>query len=295
MRVLGFLVRAIGILILVVIGAVVALIIQGRGLATRAMPNPATALRLTPDSTLYARGQHIVRIECAGCHASSLEDDAPLTGSRDNFFDIPKGPLLGSLYAPNLTPAGPIGRASDAQIARAIREGVSFEGRPLIVMPSPHYHLMSDRDLAAVIAWIRHQAPIPTTPAARKLNLLADLVLGLHQAETSVQSPILRAIEDTPEDSTKVYGAYLTPILGCSDCHGADYKGAKSGQLAPKGPNLTRLVNDNPYEVFELALRHGVKIEGGTLDPTAMPWGTFARLSDVEAHAVYAYLKSLPK
>jgi mono/diheme cytochrome c family protein len=294
MRILGYVLRAIGVLIMVVIGAVIALILQGRGLATRAMPNPVSSLVVSPDSTLYARGQHIVQIECSGCHASTVEADAPLTGSRDNFFDIPKGPLLGTLYAPNLTPAGPLGKASDGQIARAVREGVSFDGRPLIVMPSPHYHAMSDRDLAAVIAWLRHQSPIPTTPAVRKLNLLAYLVLGIHQAETSVQNPVVKPIADTPEDSTSAYGAYLTPILGCSDCHGVDFKGAKSGQLAPHGPDLTRLVREKPYGVFELALRHGVKSTGGTLNPVSMPWGTFARLTDVEARAVFEYLKSLP-
>lgn len=295
MKVLRILFRVIAIAIAVVIAAVITLLLQGRALATRAMPNPVPALVVAPDTSLLARGQHIIDVECSGCHAPELGQTVALSGGHENFFDIPNGPKLGVIYAPNLTPGGVLKDASDGQISRAVREGVSFEGRPLLVMPSTHYHGMSDRDLASVIAWLRHQPAVDRVVPARKLAPLAYLILGLHQFETSATLPVFQPIPEVPEDSTRTYGAYLTPILGCSDCHGADYRGGHKGQLPPLGPSLTGFVSEHPYATFELALRQGVKPADGSLDPVMMPWPVFSRLTDLETRAVYEFLKAQPK
>src|SRR5262249_55472799 len=147
----------------------------------------------------------------------------------------------------------------DERIARAIREGVSFDDRPVLVMPSADFHGFSDRDAAALVAFLRSQPAVDHVVPRRAPNLLADLMLGLHVFETSLTNPIPIPIPDVPEDSSVAYGAYLAPILACRDCHGADYHGGRKGQLAPLGPSLTKLVNEQPFPVFELAVRHGVR------------------------------------
>ena len=41
------------------------------------------------------------------------------------------------------------------------------------------------------------------------------------------------------------------------------------------------------------ALREGVRPDGTTLSPS-MPWKAMGRMNDLELHALYAYLKSIP-
>lgn len=295
MKVLSWLARIVGALVALVVMVVVTLIILGHGLATRHVPRAASALAVTPDSSMIPRGEHLSAIVCAGCHAPELTARPLLSGGHENFMDIPNGPKLGVLWAPNITPGGRIKGQSDARIARAIREGISFDDRPMIVMPSSDFHGLSDRDVASLIAFLHSQPSVDHVVPARAPNLLAYIVLGTHMFETSLMNPIPNPIADVAEDSTVAYGAYLTPVLSCRTCHGPDYHGGVKGQLPPIGPSLTKLVNEQPFATFERALRQGVKPAGGSLDPSRMPWPVFANLSDLEVRAIYEFLKSQPK
>ncbi len=71
----------------------------------------------------------------------------------------------GELCAPNIT-SHETGLASwtDAEIARAIREGVDKDGRALApLMPYQVYRNMSDEDLAAVVGYLRAATPVQAT------------------------------------------------------------------------------------------------------------------------------------
>lgn len=290
------LLRTLFLVLLAIVGIVlvliVALMIQGRGLVAKKQSHAVPQLRVEPDSSLIARGAHIVEISCVGCHGKDFR--LPLSGSGENFFDIPGGPKFGTLYAPNLTPGGVVGSMSDGQLSRAIREGVGQFDRALLVMPSPRFHGMSDRDLAAVIAFMRSQPAVQSHVPDRKLNPAAYLVLGLHLFETSVQLPVTREIPDVPEAMTAEYGEYLVPLLTCADCHGENLRGGKKGQFPPIGPDLVGLVATHTLDQFERALRQGVSArDGHALDPMKMPFPIFSRLSDTDVGAIYAYLQAL--
>jgi cytochrome c553 len=298
MKVIAIMVRSLGALLAAIVVLAVALLAHGYGLAHKSMSNPEPTLVVAPDTALIARGAHLSSFVCSSCHAPSLSRPDTLSGGAENFFLIPNGPNLGVMYAPNLTPASNVAQATDGQLSRAIREGVGFDHRPLIVMPSANLRNLSDRDLAAVISFVRAQPAVKHDRPASQFNLLAYLVLGMHQAETSAQLPVTRPAPEVAEGATAAYGDYFIHVAGCTDCHGRDFKGAPKNSLAPHGPSLVALVNSrqpDPYGAFEGALRHGVRPSGGTLDPTMMPWPSFARLSDVEVQALYAYLKSLPQ
>jgi len=43
---------------------------------------------------------------------------------------------------------------------RAIRHGVDEEGKPLLVMPAQDFYYLSDKDLGAVIAYVRSVPPV---------------------------------------------------------------------------------------------------------------------------------------
>jgi cytochrome c553 len=128
---------------------------------------------------------------------------------------------------------------------------------------------------------------------SKSINPLGYLMLGLRAATTSAMNSIARPVPDPP-DSGAAFGEYVANLASCTVCHGPDLHGGHRGQLPPLGPNLTRLVHDRPFTTFELALRHGARPAGGALDPVLMPWPIYARLTDLEARAVYEYIRSLP-
>ena len=69
----------------------------------------------------------------------------------------------GAAAAANITNSKPsgLGNWSDAQIERAIRTGISADGRKLVpVMPFASYNGISVDDMTALIAYLRSLPPV---------------------------------------------------------------------------------------------------------------------------------------
>jgi hypothetical protein len=94
------------------------------------------------------------------------------------------------MYATNLTPGGPLQRWTDGEIVRAIREGLTNDGRSLLGMPSQAYRNLSDADVQALVAYLRSQPAVDNPQPARNLNVLAALFLGAGMFPTSAQAPV---------------------------------------------------------------------------------------------------------
>lgn len=119
---------------------------------------PASTPRAADAATL-ARGKVLMEgiVACGDCHTAVGPQgqpliDKPLSGGfkfEDAGF---------TAYGSNITPdtATGIGRWTDAQLGKAIREGIKPDGS-LIGPPMPieFYRHISDADLAAIIAWLR--------------------------------------------------------------------------------------------------------------------------------------------
>ena len=100
---------------------------------------------------------------CAYCHVpreqwTTLDAGAapPLYGTH--VFRLP----FGVFYSSNLTPdvETGIGRRTDGELARILRNGVRADGRA--AFPLMEYQHLSDEDLAAVISYLRSQPPVRT-------------------------------------------------------------------------------------------------------------------------------------
>src|SRR4051812_26144137 len=111
-----------------------------------------------------ARGQYIVEAEahCMQCHSDrdwNTHGAPVLPGLLGAGWDVPwvDNHMPGPVFAPNLTPdpATGLGHVPDDAIARAIREGVSHDGRPLFMMPWQNYRQLSDEDVASVVVYLR--------------------------------------------------------------------------------------------------------------------------------------------
>jgi mono/diheme cytochrome c family protein len=232
------------------------------------------------------RGERLAHI-CVDCHSSTGQ--LPLDGGNENL--LAGGPPLGEVYAPNLTPAGPLKDWTDAEIIRAMREGIDNRGRPLVVMPSMALHNASDADISDILAYLRSQPAVTHELPQRNLSVIAALFVGAGLFPTSAQVPILEPI-NAPEVGSMEYGAYLVASLGCADCHGKDMTGL-SGGLGPSGPNLTAIVPKWKEEEFMIFFREGVD-PTGRLVADVMPWKNYSlALSDEELQALFRYLSTL--
>jgi mono/diheme cytochrome c family protein len=132
-------------------------------------PNPVPQLRAAITPQLVADGQRLAS-PCAGCHSS---DGQPPLGGHD-FFGT-DGPPIGTLWAPNLTPA-PLAAWSDGEIVRAIREGVGRDGRTLLVMPSGSLRNLREADVLALMAYLRAQPSVEPPRPPRQINAIGAIV-----------------------------------------------------------------------------------------------------------------------
>jgi mono/diheme cytochrome c family protein len=90
------------------------------------------------------------------------------------------------------------------------------------------------------------------------------------------------------------YGGYLTSILGCNICHGADLRGGApaSGGGPPPGPSLVAFVANNSAEAFRNTIRTGKTPSGRALNGEQMPWPSYAKMTDDELEAIRLYIQS---
>jgi len=228
---------------------------------------------------------------CTGCHSSS--GSLPLDGGTSNFLNSDSGPALGVLVAPNLTPGGPLKDWSDGEVARAVREGVDRNGRPLLIMPSDAFHHLSDDDVQAVVAYLRSQPASDHQTPTRDVNLLGLMLVGAGLFPTAAQPPISQP-QAAPPPSTPDYGKYLIDITGCAACHGANLTGGKPGGFGPPaGPSLRALVPTWQEADFVTFFRTGRDPYGRTLPADSpMPWSDIGKAyTDDELAQMYAYLR----
>jgi mono/diheme cytochrome c family protein len=278
---------------------VVAALCLAAGVAHAADPFARTAARV-------ARGKYLTEgiLQCFVCHSDrewNVPGAPPLRGMKGagHVWAQEGKPWL---VSPNLTPdkTTGIGRWTDAQLARAIREGVSHDGRPLAAqMYSNAFRFLTDEDLASVIVYLRSLPPIKRAlPATTLPEGMATSLAGRVQRLAKTPAPI-----DTQDAVGR--GQYLVRIADCQGCHTAWEAPVNPGQFgggnhverggrAVFGANLTPSPSGIPYytdALFIEAMRTG-KVRSRPLDPV-MPWGVFRNLRDDDLRAIFAFLRTL--
>jgi mono/diheme cytochrome c family protein len=268
-------------------GAAAVLALIGYSKLNRTYSNPPSTLTAEITPQLAADGERFAR-GCAGCHSSSGE--LPLSGQ--DFFGAEGGPPIGTLYAPNLTPAH-LAEWSDGEIIRAIREGVGRDGRSLLIMPSVDLRNLSDADVLALVAYLRSQPAVEPASPPRQISVLGAILLAtLFPPEFfSVQPPLAAPVAAPPRGPTAAYGGYLVS-LECQGCHGGNLAGIPPGGGGPSGPNLTTMPQRLTAEEFVALLRNGV-FPDGTPISADMPVKYLEKMSDDDFRAIYAHLQSL--
>jgi mono/diheme cytochrome c family protein len=265
-------------------------------------------IRASTDPRLIARGRHLVHGpgHCAYCHGNPDRDaemrdgqEIPLSGGR--VFDLG---LLGSLVAPNITsePVSGIGNLSDRTLVRSLRYGVSSDGRPLA--PFMAFADLTDRDLRAIISFLRTLRPVPADDQhdLSPLGALAVRVLLRPQMPTS---PTRAEMEAEP---TAKYGRYLAhTVANCNGCHTRRSKLTGAFVGPPFGGGMVMEADSGSFVVPDITPGGGLldhltqsgfvglfRAKGRAAIGSPMPWSAFSRMSDTELKAIFAYLQTLP-
>ena len=92
------------------------------------------------------------------------------------------------------------------------------------------------------------------------------------------------------------HGERLAVVLGCQNCHGADYRGGNVTELEPSlgdiyAPNLTLLLAGYSDAELAEAIRHGKPKDGRGM--IFMPSEMYRHLSDADYDALVAHLRTL--
>lgn len=284
----------LGSLLALIVIIFLVMVLKGNASLNHSYSAPTDQITIPTDAESIARGEHWVKAECIGCHGDNL--------SGGPFFEAP----FGYIDAKNLTSGkGGIGSEfTDADWIRALRHGVSPEGKSVLIMPASDFRYFSDADLGDIIAYVKSIPPVDKETREPHLNLLGKALIGagvfgkgVIVAEDIQQSgPVTSSVPNA--GITSEYGDYLVNASGCRTCHGVNLTGGKSPDpTAINAPNLTpggELIAWKEAD-FIKAIRTGVAQSGHQLDPKQMPWEHYKNFSDDELKAIFMYLQSLPK
>lgn len=273
-----------------------------------------------------ASGKMLAQSICIACHSQLVQgdpyhlDSAKLYAGGEAF----EGPW-GKIFSANITPDKEtgIGNWTDAQIKRAINEGISADGKKLILMPWEIFRGLSDDDLNAIVAYLKTLPPIKNMVPEAQLappEAIAGFVGSIPPLKAAVPPALYASPRDVfhdfffPSDPSAVppapagfkapqgkdspaRGGYLVKnLLACAACHAVNLAGGTPPFFAPNiTPDRDTGIGNWSKEDMVKALREGIRPDGRRLSPV-MPAGAllYGNLSDDEVYNVVAYLKSVP-
>jgi nicotinate dehydrogenase subunit B len=268
-------------------------------------PVIASISRLDPSlysAATVARGARLAAAgDCVVCHTAP--GGVPNTGGRG--METP----FGTVYTTNLTPdpATGIGNWSFSAFQRAMREGISRDGRHLYpAFPYPSFTRMTDDDLSALYAWLMSQPAVHAEVPRTRLPFPFSMrpLMALWNARYLDPGPMLADPARSPEWNR---GAYLVNGLGhCGACHtprnalGAEREGA--GWLAGamiEGWEAPALAAPGPAPVpwteaqfFRYLSTGYTEHHGSAAGPMTAVVQQFATVPESDVRAIAHYLAS---
>jgi mono/diheme cytochrome c family protein len=259
-----------------------------------------------PDAV--ARGAYLANAaDCVGCHTDTEHHGRPYAGGRA--IATP----FGTFYSPNITPDPDtgIGRWSEAQFLRALRDGVRPDGANLYpVFPYTSFTKIVDADARAIWAYLSSLPPVPH----RNRRDDVSFPFSWRPLLTVWKLPFFNSgpFRPNPHRSAAYNrGAYLVNALAhCGECHtsrnwlGATepsrfLSGTAHGPDGKPVPNITPDPETGIGNWTEDDIA-GV-LRGGETPDLNYVTGAMAEvvkstagLSDADRRAIAVYLKSVP-
>jgi len=282
--------------------AAVAACASGPSAVPEGVPRPASF-----DAPRVAQGARLASLgNCASCHTAP----AGRTYAGGRALQTP----FGTIYGTNITPDREtgIGQWSQADFARAMREGVDRDGRNLYpVFPYDHFTILTDADIGALYAYLMTREPVraATPPNALRFPYNLRPLIGVWKSRYLRTGPF-RA--DPSQSAQWNRGAYLVRGLAhCGACHtprnglGAEQKDHDFAGGEAEGWHAPALNAESPSPVPWTAHALAAYLREGLAESHAMTAGPMtdvvhnlagAPAEDVRAIATYvASLDTRPR
>ena len=242
---------------------------------------------------------------CDGCHTprgpNGFVMEKRFSGGSQR-FETPAYFVKGANISPDAETG--IGSWSDAELKRALTEGVRPSGVPLApAMPFVFYKILTARDLDAVVAYIRSAAPVrgevPLPDYKAEMPVL--LVPGAERPmpDEAMSDPLRR-------------GFYIATIAHCMECHARrpdgtqDFKAwyGKGGFTFRDVWGAAVAVNITSHPTAGIGawsdaeirrvLVEGVGRDGRKLKPPMARHIYFKKMTETDLSALIAWLRTVP-
>ncbi|WP_207456900.1 c-type cytochrome [Azospirillum sp. SYSU D00513] len=283
--------------------------VLGRGMRV-ALAAAAVLLALPGDPAGAAgdaeRGGYLVNgiVGCGNCHTLPPGPDGGAPGP-ELAGGPPMAEVMFTAHAPNLTPDPEtgLGRWTDEQIIRAIREGKRPDGSTIgPPMPFQFYAGLSDRDARDIVAYLRGLTPVRNETPASSYKFPLPPAWG----------PPVTSVAEVPRTDKVAYGAYMAHALGhCMECHSPllptglrdlSRMGVGGQQFAgPWGVTVARNITQDKEQgigawtdgEIKAAITQGVRPDGSRLGPP-MAFHYYRNIAAEDLDALVAYLRTVP-
>ncbi|MGZ5103246.1 MAG: c-type cytochrome [Usitatibacter sp.] len=164
------------------------------------------------DRAQVERGAALAAIgNCVTCHTAA--------GGKAYAGGYPLKTPFGTVHGSNITPDPEtgIGRWSEADFTRALREGLSPEGHHYYpAFPYDYFTRLGDDDIAALFAFVMTREPVRNVPPANAM-LVPRFAVAIWKQKYFDRTPFK---SDPARDAQWNRGAYLAEALAhCSACH----------------------------------------------------------------------------
>jgi mono/diheme cytochrome c family protein len=254
---------------------------------------------------LVKRGDYLVNgiMTCGNCH--SPKGPPAATAGKDFSGGLSWDEPPFKVTAPNITPDKDtgIGNWTDAELKAVLRTGIRPNGvHVAMIMPTGFYHIMTDRDVDAVVAYLRTIKPVS--------NKVADPIYKMPQVEHVLPGGDKPFTEAMMSDKVKK-GFYLSTIAHCMECHTPMEKGARQWGTrlgaggfefpGPWGVSVSRNITSSKTkgigawtdDEIKRAIATGVDRQGKKLMPP-MGFQYYSTVTADDLDALVAYLRTVP-
>jgi mono/diheme cytochrome c family protein len=311
--------KVLGIAVLVVVALAVGALAWVSLKKPAQRPPSAEKIEATPERLARGRylGEHVA--DCAGCHSDHLTTYGfpvkPGTEGTGGYIFDKKIGFPGVVAAQNITPdpTDGLGKWTDGEILRALREGVDRNGDAIFpMMPWQHLRNLSDEDAKSIVVYLRTLEPLPNHVPDKKLDFPVNYIVKF------LPKPLDAPVQGPDRKDTVAYGKYLSRIGGCYECHTPhdehntmiEAQGFSGGweMAGPWGRNVTANLTPDPDNYMGHATKAefigrfhafaNINAANAPAAPpgrnTVMPWLAFSGMTDEDLGAIYDYLKTLP-
>jgi mono/diheme cytochrome c family protein len=248
------------------------------------------------------RGEYLVQgpAGCGNCHTplgpEGFVMDQDLAGrlvEENEFFKAISG---------NITPGGRVKDWTDAEFAKAIREGIRPDGSVIgPPMPIGLYRGLGDDDVMSMVMYLRTVPAVENDPGTSVYNIPLPPAYG----------PPVESVTPPERAATAEYGAYLAgPVAHCIECHtpmgemgpmfdtqlgagGFEFHGPWGTSVAANITSSEDGLAAYSDDEIKTMITQGKRPDGAPMLPP-MPYYYFVKMTPEDLDAIVAYLRTLP-